>query len=113
MMVELLSVGMSGNNFSFDAAAECTDPTSSTPTRNGQLIIAIDPAKVGAASAGADFNYADHAEKLFQRIVAEPGAQLPSTGRHKGEERHVIRAQSEQEGIEIPTHLYDTINLLL
>ena len=68
---------------------------------------------MGAASTGPDFDYEAHAERLFQRVTSEAGAQLPSTGRHKGEERHVVRALAEQEGIDIPAHLYEEIMQLV
>jgi LDH2 family malate/lactate/ureidoglycolate dehydrogenase len=51
----------------------------------------------------------EHSEKLFRTIEELDGAQLPSTGRHAGADRWNIRAESEKNGVEIPSHLWDDI----
>lgn len=46
-----------------------------------------------------------HCERLYDRILASDGTQLPSTGRHCGTDRLTVRSASEQEGVEIPAAL--------
>jgi delta1-piperideine-2-carboxylate reductase len=46
MMVELLSAGLTGGAFSFEARDQDPDDSNGTPTCNSELLIAIDPAQV-------------------------------------------------------------------
>jgi LDH2 family malate/lactate/ureidoglycolate dehydrogenase len=105
MMVELLAAGMNGSPLSMDARRTDCDETSASPTCNGEFIIAIDPSKMGLD--GDEFY--EHSEKLFRTIEELDGAQLPSTGRHAGADRWNVRAESEKNGVEIPSHLWDDI----
>jgi LDH2 family malate/lactate/ureidoglycolate dehydrogenase len=47
MMVELLTAGLTGGAFSFEARERDPDDSNGTPTCNSELLIAIDPAQVG------------------------------------------------------------------
>ena len=104
MMVELLSGGLTGGDFSFDARDRCPDEWSATPTRNSELLIALDPATVGGLGEAAVLA---HCERLYERVLSTEGTQLPSTGRHCGQDRLVVRAQSEADGVTIPTALVE------
>jgi LDH2 family malate/lactate/ureidoglycolate dehydrogenase len=46
MMVELLTAGLTGGAFSFEAREQDPDHSNATPTCNSELLIAIDPTKV-------------------------------------------------------------------
>ena len=46
MMVELLTAGLTGGAFSFEAREQDPDDSNSTPTCNSELLIAMDPAQV-------------------------------------------------------------------
>lgn len=46
MMVELLTAGLTGGSFSFEARDKDRDDSNGTPTCNSELLIAIDPAQV-------------------------------------------------------------------
>jgi LDH2 family malate/lactate/ureidoglycolate dehydrogenase len=105
LMVELLAVGMTGAPFSFQQREEDVDENDASPTRTGELILAIDPTRVNTIGS----SYSQHCEMLFDMILADQGTMLPSTGRHCGTERLQVRAVSEAEGIEIPQQLHDTI----
>ena len=111
MMVELLAAGLTGAPLSFEAEAECSDDASATPTRNGQFIIAIDPDQMffGDESGGCS---EEHAEKLFRHLAGVPGTQLPSTGRHAGEDRMAVRARAEAEGVDVPVELFERVSVL-
>lgn len=73
------------------------------------MIIALDPTKMGA---GENFDFRLHAEKLFNEILSQEGARLPSTGRHDGVHRYEVRKQTEAEGFTIPNDLYEEIQNL-
>jgi len=79
MMVELLAGGLIGESFSFEAAAR--DNGDGGPPQGGEFMLAMDPQLFGDAGG-----WADHAEKLFDKIKEQDGARLP------GERRHSNRA---------------------
>ena len=74
LLVELLSAGAVGENFSFEAAAG--DNNDGGPARGGQFMLAISPELVGGSG------WADHCETFFQRYEAINGARLPGLRRH-------------------------------
>ena len=94
-MVELLAAALVGERFSYEATE--ADNKDGGPARGGEFILAIDP----AVSAGQ--GWADHAEGLFERMLAMDGVRLP------GDRRYRNRAKSPQEGVPIPTALHEKI----
>jgi len=74
-MVELLAAGLTGGQLSIDALEAAPTDMGQTggPTSNGELILALDPARFRGGTA--------HAEKVFECIVAQEGARLPSSRR--------------------------------
>jgi delta1-piperideine-2-carboxylate reductase len=96
MMVELLAGALIGDAFSFEAKAK--DNGDGGPPGGGELILAIDPARMGDAQG-----WAAHAELLFEQILSEEGVRLPA-GR-----RHANRAKSATEGAAIPAALHQEI----
>lgn len=109
MMVELLAAGLTGGDFSFDAAENDSDASSSTPTKHGELVLAIDPSAIGGLDTGAVLA---HCERLYDRILADDGARLPSTGRHCGTARYDLRAETARDGITVPGTLLAELDAL-
>ena len=99
LMIELLAGALVGDLFSFEASD--IDPGDGGPPRGGELVLAIDPAKL---SVGGD--PVRHAEALFARILEQEGARLPS------DRRYAARLRTPTEGITIPRSLHDTIQRL-
>lgn len=75
MMVELMAGPMVGEGFSFEAGEG--DNGDGGPPQGGEFILAIDPKVMGGD------NWAEHAEKLFERLEAIDGIRLPGQRRHK------------------------------
>jgi len=98
MMVELLAAGLTGSNLSFEAH----DDDFNGPTNHGELIILIDP----AVTTGDGDGYLNRCEALFEAILEEEGARLPSA------RRYANRLRTPSEGITIPRSLYDEIAAL-
>ena len=86
------------------------DHSNGTPTRNSELIIAIDPLQVGGLEAGGMYN---HCELLYERILRTGGTQLPSTGRHCGSERLAVREVTAASGVELPATLVAEVERLI
>ena len=98
MMVELLAGAMTGESFSFEAAAR--DNNDGGPPQGGEFLLAIDPTLVRG-----DDGWADHAEKFFDKIKEQDGTRLP------GARRHQNRAGSG-DGIDVSTIILDKIAAL-
>lgn len=96
MMVELLAGALIGDAFSFEAKAR--DNGDGGPPGGGELILAIDPARMGDAQG-----WAAHAELLFDQILSEEGVRLPAS------RRHANRVTSATEGAAIPAALHQEI----
>jgi delta1-piperideine-2-carboxylate reductase len=96
MMVELLAGPLIGENLSFEAADG--DNRDSGPPRGGELMLALDPAMFGDAKG-----YSSHAERLFERMLQQPGVRLPSS------RRYANREKTRTEGIRVPRPLHDEI----
>lgn len=75
MMVELMAGPMVGEGFSFEAAEG--DNGDGGPPQGGEFILAISPEVMGGS------NWAEHAEKLFEKLESIDGIRLPGQRRHK------------------------------
>ena len=100
MMVELLAGALIGEVFSFQAGA--ADNRDGGPTRGGEFILAIDPART---SGGAD--WIGQGEALFQQML-ETGTS-PGAVRLPGDRRYANREKTPRDGVAIPGALYDKI----
>lgn len=100
-MVELVAGPLIGDLTSIESQ-KFDGGVGATPC-HGELILAFNPEILGGdrASAGAR-----HAEELFDAIVGQ-GARLPS------QRRFDARRRSEQDGVEVPAHLYNDILALI
>ncbi|MEM7081733.1 MAG: Ldh family oxidoreductase [Pseudomonadota bacterium] len=99
MMIELLAGPLIGEVLSLEAAAN--DNNDGGPPRGGEFLLAMDPSRFGDADG-----WADHAEALFARISAQPGARLPSSRRYEA------RATALRNGVEISRAVHDKIRAL-
>ena len=68
MMIELFSAGLTGDNFSFEAAK--TDNNDGGPAKGGELVLAINPELI----AGPDWD--SHSEEFFKEIKQLKGCLL-------------------------------------
>lgn len=99
MMVELLAGGLIGESFSFEAAIR--DNGDGGPPQGGEFMLAMDPNLFGDASG-----WADHAEKLFDKIKEQDGTRLP------GARRHVNRQENATKGVAVSNIILDKISAL-
>ncbi len=99
MMVELLAGGLIGESFSFEAAIR--DNGDGGPPQGGEFMLAMDPALFGNAGG-----WANHAEKLFDKIQEQDGARLP------GARRHVNRSENAIAGVSVSNIILDKIRAL-
>ena len=74
LMVELLSAGLLGERFSYEAAA--ADNGDGGPPRGGQFLLALSPARI------AGDGWEAHCEDFFTRLTGLEGVRLPGTRRH-------------------------------
>ena len=99
LMVELLAGALIGEVFSFEAHA--VDSDDSVAGCGGHFMIAIDPRRCAAGGErGAPLA---HAERLFDRILAQEGTRLPS------DRRYAARARTARDGVVIPATLHTTL----
>lgn len=96
LMIELLAGPLIGEFLSFEAAAD--DAGAGGPPKGGELLIAIDPSRFGAAD-----RFLAHGETLFENVLAQEGTRLP------GDRRFAARAETAATGITIPNTLHDEI----
>ncbi len=75
LMVELLSAGMTGESFSYEA--EKTDNNDGGPPKGGEFILAMSPDKIAGP------NWDKHADEFFIKMKAMDGVRLPGERRHK------------------------------
>ena len=78
LMVELLAAGITGDQFSTEAADDVAD---GGPPRGGELLVALSPEKL----AGAD--WVGRCEAFFKSYATIDGARLPGANRHKQREQ--------------------------
>lgn len=91
LLVDVMSGGVAGSNFSFEAAG--FGGTVGGPPDVGQVIIAIDP----TATMGSGF--IDRLEVEFTALAAEEGVRLP------GDRRRADRVRAERQGVDVPADL--------
>ena len=100
LMIELLA-SAAGSPFSFEQRETDIDPTSTTPTASGQIVVAISPEGL-RSTEDTESSFLARNENLFRMITESgPDARLP------GSSRIAIRKRSENEGVEIPNNLYE------
>jgi len=75
LMVELFSAGLTGDNFSYEAAKK--DNNDGGPPKGGELVIAISPELV------AGDGWVSHSEDFFQKLEGLQGLRMPGERRHK------------------------------
>ena len=96
LLVDVMSGGVAGSNFSFEAAS--FSGTVGGPPDVGQVIIAIDP----TATMGTGF--VDRLEAEFTALAAEEGVRLP------GDRRLADRAHTAQYGVQVPGDLMTVLD---
>ncbi len=103
LMVELLAGALIGDLFSYEAGER--DNGDGGPSKGGEFLLAIDPARCagGGGSEGERVAQLAHAEGLFERILEQDGARLPS------DRRYAARRRTPAEGVTIPKPLHDTL----
>jgi len=95
LIVEIMSGGLGGTNWSFEASSLVDDEGG--PPTIGQSMLAIDPEKF------ANPNLLDRIEVLFEAMLAQDGVRLP------GDRRHSFRESAEQNGVEVPDDILETL----
>lgn len=93
LMVELLTAGLAGANFAFQASSLFDDKGPAPDLAH--FILVLDPARFAPG-------FTDRAETMFAAIEAQDGARLP------GARRFAARAE-RAESIQIPQQLHDTL----
>lgn len=91
LLVDVMSGGVAGSNFSFEASG--FGGTVGGPPDVGQVVLAIDP----GATMGDGF--VDRIETELQALADEPGARLP------GDRRLAHRSTAAVHGVEVPDDL--------
>ena len=84
MMIELLSSGLIGENFSYERGKN--DNNDGGPTRGGELLIAINPNLFGNKN-----NWQSHSESFFKELLKLGGTRLPGDRRIKNKEISKIK----------------------
>jgi (2R)-3-sulfolactate dehydrogenase (NADP+) len=98
LMVELLAAGLTGATFAADATSFLDDKGG--PPGTGQLLIALDPARIGGPGAMAHFG------RLASQITAQDGTRLP------GIRRLDLRRRARAEGLMVPSAILAEIDAL-
>ena len=98
IMVELLSAGLTGGNFCFEAQeqVDAFGGHDAGPSNAGQIFILIDP-------KGFHETFLDRVEGLFGKILAQEGTRIP------GDRRYANRARSATDGIVCQAALHQQI----
>lgn len=99
LMVELLAGPLLGDKISFEQAAH--DKANTGAPCGGELVIALDPARFVAG--GDRVAQLKHAELLFQSLLSQNGARLPSARRYEA------RKRTEAEGVMVPRSLVESM----
>jgi (2R)-3-sulfolactate dehydrogenase (NADP+) len=93
LMVELLTAGLAGANFAFQASSLFDDQ--GPPPDLAHFILVLDPGRFAPG-------FADRAETMFRAIEAQEGARLPGA-------RRLCERAARADLIEIPTALHQTL----
>ncbi len=96
LMVEILSAGLTGANFGYEASSLFDDKGG--PVDIGQFFLVIDPARF----AGRDL-FLERIEGLFARMLEEPNVRLP------GSRRLAAREHSLVAGVDIDEAIYQDL----
>ena len=99
LMVEILSAGLTGSNFGFEASSFLNAEGDAPGV--GQLIIAIDPSFFSGES------FADRAETIIESILEQPSTRLP--GNKRLEKRKLLESSNT---ITISKELFEKISKL-
>ncbi len=91
LMVDILAAGMTGGNWAYNAPM--FGDNEGPPPNVGQIIIAMQPSKLG----GAD--YSARIETFVTELLGCEGVRLP------GGKRYAKRAEAEANGVEVPEAL--------
>jgi (2R)-3-sulfolactate dehydrogenase (NADP+) len=91
MMVDVLSAGLTGANFSMEASGLLDNEGG--PPGIGQLFVAFDPTRFGIA------NFGERIDSYANRISSEPGVRIP------GDRRHDARRQFHKQGVQVSDDL--------
>lgn len=97
MMVDLLAGPLIGETTSL---AGGVSPTGGGPVLGGELVLALDPDRLGG---GATSGAGGHAEALFAELLSQEGTRLP------GARRHANRARALTEGVDVNAALIEEI----
>lgn len=98
LMVEILSGALSASCFGFESASYFS--ADGPPPRAGGFILGINPGPF------SENMFASRLEILLTAITDQPGTRLP------GLRRFEVRAQAEQEGVQIPNALLAELHTL-
>ena len=98
LMIDLLAGPLIGEVSSAEAGD--ADNKDGSAAQGGQFILALDPARLGAADPLA------HGERVFERMLGIEGVRLP------GSRREAARARADAEGVPVPKKLHDQIMAL-
>lgn len=91
LMIELLAGALIGDAFSYESSEMDTENVGAP--FGGECLIVIDPSH--GVLPGSEQNSIQRAEQLFEKLLAQDGARLPS------QRRYTAREKSLSEGIEI------------
>lgn len=95
LMVDILAAGMTGGNWAYNAPM--FGDNEGPPPNVGQIIIAMEPSKLG----GSD--YGTRVETFVDALSEKEGVRLP------GARRYAKRVEAEQNGVEVPEALLERI----
>ncbi len=95
LLVDIMSGGVAGSNFSFEASG--FGGTVGGPPDVGQVVLAVDP----SATMGDQF--IDRIEVELTALAGEPGARLP------GDRRLAHRGHAASEGVDVPDDLMELL----
>ena len=88
LMVELLAAGLTGDNFSYEAAQ--TDNKDGGPPQGGEMIIALSPEIIDGP------NWINHCEKFAKKLENLEGVRIPGQRRHRNRENLSSRNINQQ-----------------
>lgn len=99
LMIELLAGPLIGEVLSMEA--QVRDKAGAGTAASGELIVAMDPARF--VPGGNRAAQTTHGERLFQQILGQEGARLPS------DRRYAARARTARDGVTLAPLLRETL----